>query len=52
MHSQIPVETRPSSESSRIDSIEDAERRRFVGSPTILVDGRDPFAPSYEAAYG
>jgi len=23
---------------------EDAERLRFVGSPTVLVDGRDPFA--------
>ena len=23
---------------------EDAERRRFRGSPTVLVDGRDPFA--------
>lgn len=24
-------------------SPEDAERLRFVGSPTILIDGRDPF---------
>jgi hypothetical protein len=23
---------------------EDAERLRFVGSPTVLVDGHDPFA--------
>jgi hypothetical protein len=23
---------------------EDAERLRFVGSPTVLVDGRDPFS--------
>ncbi len=23
---------------------EDAERRRFRGSPTVLVEGRDPFA--------
>jgi hypothetical protein len=22
---------------------EDAEQRRFVGSPTVLIDGRDPF---------
>ncbi len=28
----------------RIDGPEDAERWQFRGSPTILVDGRDPFA--------
>ena len=28
----------------RVDTSEDAERLRFVGSPTLLVDGRDPFA--------
>lgn len=27
-----------------VDSVEDAERRGFLGSPTILIDGRDPFA--------
>lgn len=27
-----------------IDSPEAAERLRFRGSPTILIDGRDPFA--------
>jgi len=27
-----------------IDSPEAAERERFRGSPTILIDGRDPFA--------
>lgn len=27
-----------------IDSPEAAERARFRGSPTILIDGRDPFA--------
>lgn len=27
-----------------IESPEDAERRQFRGSPTILVDGVDPFA--------
>lgn len=27
----------------RIESPEQAERARFRGSPTILVDGRDPF---------
>ena len=28
----------------RVETDEDAERLRFVGSPTILLDGRDPFA--------
>jgi hypothetical protein len=28
----------------RVETAEDAERLRFVGSPTILVNGRDPFA--------
>ena len=32
----------------RIDSPEEAERWGFHGSPTILVDGRDPFAPDEE----
>ena len=27
----------------RVETPEDAERLRFVGSPTILVNGRDPF---------
>ncbi|MGN6689105.1 MAG: DF family (seleno)protein [Actinomycetales bacterium] len=27
-----------------VDSVEDAERHGFLGSPTILIDGRDPFA--------
>ncbi len=27
-----------------VDSPEDAERLGFRGSPTVLVDGRDPFA--------
>ena len=27
-----------------VTSPEDAERLRFRGSPTVLVDGRDPFA--------
>jgi hypothetical protein len=27
----------------RVATPEDAERLRFVGSPTVLVDGRDPF---------
>jgi hypothetical protein len=28
----------------RIDSPDDAERLDFHGSPTLLIDGRDPFA--------
>lgn len=28
----------------RVETQEDAERLRFLGSPTILVDGQDPFA--------
>ena len=28
----------------RLDTIEDAEAVGFAGSPTILIDGRDPFA--------
>ncbi len=35
----------------RLDSPEEAERRHFVGSPTVLFDGRDPFAGS-ETTYG
>jgi len=31
-----------------IDSPETAERVRFHGSPTILIDGRDPFATGTE----
>ena len=27
----------------RVESPEEAERGRFVGSPTILIDGRDAF---------
>ena len=28
----------------RVETQEEAEHIRFVGSPTILIDGRDPFA--------
>ena len=28
----------------RVETPEDAERLGFVGSPTLLIDGRDPFA--------
>jgi hypothetical protein len=27
-----------------VDTVEDAERLAFLGSPTILIDGVDPFA--------
>ena len=30
----------------RVESPEEAERGRFVGSPTILIDGRDAFSTS------
>src|SRR3546814_7368074 len=33
----------------RVESPEDAERLRFVGSPTILIDGRDPFGGGEES---
>lgn len=29
-----------------------AEELRFIGSPTILINGRDPFSPRAEAGYG
>jgi hypothetical protein len=35
----------------RVQTREEAERLQFVGSPTVLIDGRDPFAPS-EARHG
>ncbi|HEY3212173.1 MAG TPA: thioredoxin family protein [Actinomycetota bacterium] len=35
----------------RVETAEEAERLRFIGSPTILVDGRDPLAAA-EAAFG
>jgi hypothetical protein len=30
----------------RVDNLNDAQRWGFTGSPTILVDGHDPFAPA------
>jgi hypothetical protein len=27
-----------------VNSVEDAERLGFLGSPTVLIDGADPFA--------
>ncbi len=35
----------------RVETLEEAERLRFVGSPTILVDGFDPF-PISETSFG
>lgn len=35
----------------RVETPEDAERLRFVGSPTILLNGRDPFEEP-EGEYG
>lgn len=35
-----------------VETPEDARRLRFVGSPTILVDGRDPFAPDLAPPFG
>jgi hypothetical protein len=31
-----------------VETSEDAERLGFIGSPTILVDGKDPFAAGNE----
>ena len=36
----------------RVETSEDADRLHFIGSPTILVDGRDPFAEGTEASFG
>ena len=30
-------------EHEQVETFEDAERLGFIGSPTVLVDGRDPF---------
>jgi hypothetical protein len=35
----------------QVETQEDAERLHFVGSPTILIDGRDPFDGT-EGEYG
>lgn len=35
----------------RVETAEDAERLEFIGSPTILIDGRDPFADGQQT-YG
>jgi hypothetical protein len=36
----------------RVDTHEDAERLSFVGSPTILIDGEDPFEADAPGGYG
>ena len=36
----------------RVESMEDAERLRFVGSPTLLLDGQDPFAEATAGSFG
>jgi hypothetical protein len=28
----------------RVETAEETERLRFIGSPTLLMEGRDPFA--------
>ena len=35
-----------------VETLEDAERFQFIGSPTILVDGEDPFAGDAAGGYG
>lgn len=43
------ADVRPTLE--RVETNEDAERLRFIGSPTVLVDGHDPFKTS-ESTFG
>ncbi len=38
-HADVPVDH------EKVETPEDAERLGFIGSPTVLVDGSDPFAP-------
>ncbi len=45
-HDDIPVVL------ERIETPEDAERLRFIGSPTILLDGVDPFSGQAGAESG
>lgn len=35
-----------------VETQEDAEQSQFLGSPTILLDGRDPFAPPNASSFG
>ncbi len=41
----------PEVELEEVGTLEEAERLRFSGSPTILIDGVDPF-PTDDAGYG
>jgi hypothetical protein len=41
-HGDVPIQR------IQVETDEDAERLAFFGSPTILVDGRDPFASGTE----
>jgi len=34
----VPITRQP------IETVEEAEQAGFIGSPTVLIDGRDPFA--------
>ncbi len=36
----------------QVGTPEDAERLHFIGSPTLLVDGRDPFEDRAAGGYG
>ena len=36
----------------RVESVEEAERLRFVGSPTLLLDSQDPFAEDMAGSFG
>ena len=36
----------------RVESVEEAERLRFVGSPTLLLAGQDPFAENAAGGFG
>lgn len=33
----------------QVETAEDAERLQFIGSPTVLINGRDPFAGAGKA---
>jgi hypothetical protein len=35
-----------------VETAEDTERIRFIGSPTILLDGRDPFDGTDSGPFG
>ncbi|WP_093656964.1 DF family (seleno)protein [Streptomyces radiopugnans] len=45
-HADLEIRLRP------VETDEEAQAMRFPGSPTIRIDGRDPFAVTDQAAYG